>query len=106
MSTRLERMLGGDVSLLPSGLYRVRTSSGLKLVTHGPDPKREMLRDENGDGAPDLSNGPERAPSCIADPATDYYQQVLYAYPTTGSNNLATSKAGIQAQIRRNDWLL
>ena len=62
--------------------------------------------DEDGDGVDDLSNGLERAPVCISNPATDYYQQVLYAYPTTTGNNLATHKANIQAQIRRNDYLL
>ena len=91
----------------PTGLYRVETPSGLRLQTHGPDWRSKMLgADEDGDGVDDLSNGLERAPVCISNPATDYYQQVLYAYPTTTGNNLATHKANIQAQIRRNDYLL
>jgi hypothetical protein len=107
VSKRVERVLGGDVTVRPSGLYRVETPSGLRLQTHGPDWRSEMLgADEDGDGVHDLSNGPERAPVCISNPATDYYQQVLYAYPTTTGNNLATHEADIQAQIRRNDYLL
>jgi hypothetical protein len=107
VSKRVERVLGGDVTVRPSGLYRVETRSGLRLQTHGPDWRSEMLgADEDGDGVDDLSNGLERAPVCISNPATDYYQQVLYAYPTTTGNDLATHKADIQAQIRRNDYLL
>ena len=35
-----------------------------------------------------------------------YYQEVLYAYPSSGTNQLATETAAIQAQIRTNNALL
>lgn len=103
---RVEHVLGGDVTLRPDGLYRVETSAGLRLTTHGPDYRRHMITDEDGDGVADLSNGPERPPACAASPASDHYQQVLYAYPTVSGNNLAANRADLQAQIRRNNWLL
>jgi hypothetical protein len=103
---RVERALGGEVKTLPNGLYRVRSATGDTFTTHGPDRRREMLADSDGDGVADLGNGPERAPACVANPGSDYYQRVLYGYPTNGGNNLAAHAADIQAQVRRNNWLL
>ncbi len=37
----VEQVLGGDVRLLPDGLYRVRSSVGT-FTTHGPDFRREI----------------------------------------------------------------
>jgi hypothetical protein len=103
---RVQRALGGEVSLRANGLYRVEMPSGVHFRSHGPDSRDEMLTDTDGDGAVDLSTGPERAPFCVPSPASDYHQRVLYGYPSTGANNLAAHLADLQAQIRRNNWLI
>ncbi len=98
--TRVERALGGEVTALPTGLYEVESPRGYTYTTHGPDPKTEELESPLTQGAP------ERPPACVSDPATDYYQRVLYGYPASGANDLAAREASIQAQIRRNNWLI
>jgi hypothetical protein len=97
---RVERALGGEVTALPTGLYEVESPRGYTYTTHGPDPKTEEV------DSPLTQGAPERAPACVSDPATDYYQEVLYGYPTNGANDLTTHRASIQAQIRRNNWLI
>jgi hypothetical protein len=96
----IQRALGGEVTLLPSGLYEVETARGYTYTTHGPDPKTDEAESPLTPGAP------ERAPRCIANPGTDHYQQVLYGFPADGANDLAAQRPSIQAQVRRNNALI
>ena len=98
---KVENALGGEVTALSTGLYAVETDGGDWFTTHGPDPKTDANLDSTLTPGAD-----ERGPRCIANPATDYYQEVLYGFPSTGANNLAAQKAAIQAQIRRNNALI
>jgi hypothetical protein len=97
----VDRALGGDVTALPSGLYEVETPGGFTFTTHGPDPYAKDVA-----GSPLTPGAPERAPHCVDDPDTDYYQQVLYGYVHDLTNNLAANRAAIRAQIRRNNALI
>ena len=101
VSHRIERALGGDVTALPNGLYRVETPAGYSYTTHGPDPK---VAEEPG--SPLTPGGPERAPRCVANPSTDYYQQVLYGYTSDVGNNLVLHRDAVRAQVRRNNALI
>lgn len=100
---KVEEILGGQVTALDDGLYRVRSSraGGFSYTTHGPDFGPDVQR-PFGDMRDVVAPADVRDPSC----ATDYYQEVLYAYPSSGTNNLATKKASIQDQIRTNDAIL
>ena len=93
-------MLGGDVTVQADGLFAV-DSRGFDYTTHGPDPK---VADEPG--SPLTPGAPERAPHCADNPATDYFQQVLYGYPGDGENQLEANRDSIRGQIRRNNALL
>ena len=99
----IERALGDDVRALGKGLYKVNPRRGPDILTHGPDVKRGIAPSAE---AASISTGfdlgdPERAPVC----ATDYYQHILYAHPSS-SNRYETVKASIQAAIRRTNAVL
>lgn len=98
---KVERLLGGEVTALANGLYRVHSGEGFSYTTHGPDFGPDVQR-PFGAMEEAVAVADERAPAC----ATDYYQEVLYGYPSTGTNQLATKKASIQAQIRTNNAIL
>ncbi|MFI5026678.1 MAG: hypothetical protein ACHQCI_08020 [Solirubrobacterales bacterium] len=97
----VERALGGRVTALDNGLYRVRSGEGFSYTTHGPDFGLDLLSVDSHGGGIDLTD-PQRDVVC----ATDYYQEVLYGYPTTGTNQLAAKKADIQAMMRVNNAVL
>lgn len=98
---KVERVLGGKVTALANGLYRVRSKLGYSFTTHGPD-FRHDIAGPFGDLDEAIAVADERPIAC----ATDYYQEVLYAYPSSGSNDLATHEEAIRAQIRTNNALL
>ena len=97
----VEAALGDDAIQLASGLYAVESADGLVYTTHGPDPKVEITQK-----SPLTPGAPERAPHCIGNPATEYYQHVLYGYPSNGTNDVVAQTPDIQGQIRRNNALL
>ncbi len=89
----VRQVLGENAEKLAGGHWRIHLADGSSLLTHGPDPKPDHGTDMNpGD--------PERPPIC----AGDYYQQVLYAYPST--NRLATVTAQIRSAVRRMNAVL
>ena len=90
----VERALGGKVTALDNGLYKVRAGDGFSYTTHGPDFAADLGVDSHG--ATIELGDPERDIAC----ATDYYQEILYGYPSTGTNQLATYKADIQRIIK------
>jgi len=100
---RVERALGGQVDLRADGLFKVRSAKGFTYTTHGPDFAADGFANHGGDIGP---GDPERAPVCVSNPATDYYQEVLYAHPSNGTDQLAAKKASIQAAIRRMNAVL
>lgn len=104
--TDAREVLGGDVSTTKDGLLRVRAEDGLRFLTHGPDfplSQRDPLTDHGSDI--DIGD-PERAPVCAPNPATDYHQEVLYAYPSSGTNDLAAERENIRGIMRRMNLVL
>lgn len=102
----VEQVLGGEVSTTKDGLLRVRAEDGLRFVTHGPDfplSRRDPLTDHGSDIGP---GDPERAPICATNPATDYHQEILYAHPTSATNELASERDNIRGIIRRMNHVL
>jgi len=90
-----DEAVGHNSQRQANGLYRVTTDDGAVLYTHGGDPK--------GDHGASMDSGdPELAPVC----ATGYRQHVLYARPKRGADRYGDVKASIQAQIRRNTYVL
>ncbi|MBW3583196.1 MAG: PKD domain-containing protein [Euryarchaeota archaeon] len=85
----------GEACLLPSGLWQVILPDGLVLTTHGADPY------EPEDDV-DVASFHERDPVC----ATDYYQHVLYAYPSDRSDRLPAVVDTIRAAIKRMNHIL
>lgn len=103
---RVAAALGEKVVPLAGGLYKVKVP-GPNLVTHGPDPQRDLGSRARAAGA--LAGGvgfragdAERAPVC----ATDYYQHVLYGRLATGEDRLAQVKGDLQAAVRRMNAVL
>ena len=96
----VENSLGGKVTALDNGMFEVRSKEGYTYNTHGPDFRRDLELVSDHGSSIDISD-PQRSPACVASPATDYYQEVLYGYPATGTNQLATKRADIQAVIAR-----
>lgn len=96
-----KRVAGQNTTLAPSGLLRVKPDVGAPLASHGPDPG---ARDgaEAGLGSAFAPGAPERQPAC----ATDYFQQILYAYPAGSPNRLAELRPEIQAAVRRMNAVL
>ena len=97
----VERALGGRVRAMDNGLYRVHSGEGFAYTTHGPDFGSDLLWADSHGGSIDLGD-PQRDIAC----ATDYYQEVLYGYPSTGSDQLASKKADIQAMMKVNNAVL
>jgi hypothetical protein len=107
----VEAALGGEVSVAPSGLYEVEASGGIDLTTHGPDLRAEVPEPKATHGSGLGPGDPERAPICAANPATDRYQEVLYAYwdplgADPGNNRLAEVREPIRAAVRRMNAVL
>ena len=90
----VEDALGGEVTELPNGLYKVDSRRGPTQTTHGPDLQGEIKPNHGNSLGP---GDPERPPVC----ATDYYQHVLYAHRAADPNQLAMRKDQIQASMRR-----
>ena len=86
---------------MDNGLYRVHSGEGFAYTTHGPDFGSDLLWADSHGGSIDLGD-PQRDIAC----ATDYYQEVLYGYPSTGSDQLASKKADIQAMMQVNNAVL
>ena len=86
----------GPTKRAAKGLLRVKLRDDTSVVTHGLDPQPNAP-----ERAVDFA-GPERAPVC----ASDFYQHVLYGYPSGAANRVASVKATIQAEIRRMNALL
>jgi len=98
--------LGGDVARSKDDLLRVRTEEGASFLTHGPD-FPISFDDPMTDHGSDINIGdPERPPVCAANPATDYYQEVLYAYPSSASNAIATERGNIRGIMGRINHVL
>lgn len=92
------RVVGRDAQRLPDGHYLVALNDGRTLVTHGGDPADTMGDHGTGMGPGD----PERDPVC----ATDYYQHVLYGYPTGSSNRYSSVLAQIRSAVKRMNAVL
>lgn len=106
ISTDTEKVLGGEISTTKDDLLRVRTEEGARFLTHGPDfpqSRQDPLTDHGGDIGP---GDPERAPVCATNPATDYHQEALYAYPSSGTNDVAAERTSIRGIIRRMNHVL
>lgn len=105
VSPRVGEALGEDVVPLPGDLYKVKVD-GPNLVTHGPDAKPDLGARARAAGATrgiGFSSGDEeRAPVC----ATDYYQHILYARPSSAEDRLSQVKPDIQAAVRRMNAVL
>ncbi|MDX6583416.1 MAG: large repetitive protein [Solirubrobacterales bacterium] len=102
---RVENALGGKVTPLDDGLLQVRSADGYSYTTHGPDFRTDLEPVGDHGGSIDVGD-PQRPPACIASPSTDYYQEVLYGYPSSATNQLATKRADIQGVIGRIDAVL
>jgi PKD repeat protein len=100
----VEDALGGKVTALEDGLYKVRSKDGSTITTHGPDFRQDLELPLHG-GSIDIGD-PQRTPACVADAATGYYQEVLYGYPASGTNDLAAKRADIQGVMARIDAVL
>ena len=107
----VEAALGGEVTPTGTGLYRVKTGDGIRLTTHGPDFRDEIIYPKAGHGTGLGPGDPERAPVCAADAASDRYQEVLYGYwdpagADPGENRLAEVREPIRAAVRRMNAVL
>jgi hypothetical protein len=100
----VENALGGKVTPLDDGLLKVRSADGYSYTTHGPDFRNDFELDDHGSSI-DVSD-PQRSPSCVANPTTDYYTEVLYGYPASATNQLSTKRADIQGVMGRIDSVL
>src|SRR4051794_8814594 len=76
----VQRVVGKGAEVTADGLYRVNPSVGEPLLTHGPDARAATERPAGtglaADGTGFQAGAVERRPQC----ATDFYEQVIYAY--------------------------
>jgi hypothetical protein len=115
---RVKQALGGEVTALPGGGYRVDAKVGPDLYTHGPDPVTPALSggdapkgDPFGHTEPEarrFGGGSELAPECVppAEANSEYYQHVLYGFDAGDANNVNTLRADIQEEIRQMNFVL
>jgi hypothetical protein len=89
------------------GLKRVRPDVGPPLLTHGGDPvpspesERRMTR-ALPDGVGFYPGDAKRPPVC----ATDYYQHVIYARPSSAANRADESREPIRNAVKRTNAVL
>jgi hypothetical protein len=84
---------------LDNDLYLVKTEEGYPLLTHGP----ELKNLDNAAPSIGFRNGDmERDPVC----ASDYYQQIIYAVPTTRTNRYPSMISEIRSIIKRMNAVL
>jgi hypothetical protein len=102
----LKRVVGTGASVTSSGLYRVAPDVGDPLLTHGPDVRAATERPEGtglaSDGTGFSPGAVERQPLC----ATDFYQQVIYAFVGGAENRAAEETPHIRSAIGRMDAVL
>jgi hypothetical protein len=114
----VQAALGGDVTALPGGGYRVDAKVGPDLYTHGPDPMTPALsggdapkNDPFGHNEPQskrFGGGSTRPVDCVppAQANSEYYQHVLYGFDP-GDNNLdAAMIADIREEIEQMNFVL
>ena len=102
----VQRVAGKGTQITATGLYRVDPSVGDPLLTHGPD---ALTPTERAAAAPLANDGngfapgsPERQPQC----ATDFYQQVIYAYVSGAPDRTAEVTPEIRGVVGRMDAVL
>lgn len=100
----VREVAGRGTKALAEGMYRVAPAVGEPLLTHGPDTAPpEQRADVLGDDETGFEVGAaERAPVC----ASDYYQQVLYAYPAGAPDRSAEVAAQIRGAVARMNAVL
>ena len=97
----VERALGGRVTAMDNGLYRVRSGEGFAYTTHGPDfrlgPRVRLGQPRRADRhrRPAARHGLRRQPGDRLLPGGPV------RLPGLGSDQLASKKADIQAMIER-----
>jgi hypothetical protein len=99
-------VVGKGAQVTAGGLYRVDPSVGDPLLTHGPDARAATERPAGtglaADGTGFEPGAVERQPLC----ATDFYQQVIYAYVSGTPNRAAEATPEIRSVVGRMDAVL
>lgn len=102
VSSEIARALGNTAAPAVGGGFNVSLSNGRTLHTHGPDTRESLAG-----GSMALNSGTsQRDPFCVADPATDYHQRVLYAYVNGQTNAASTQIPTIRTIFKQINYLL
>lgn len=98
----VSRALGASARLAEGGGYNVKLPDGQVLHTHGHD---AIAGATNGQRVL-KSTAPQRRPACVANPATDYHQRVLYGYVAGKKNDSALQIPNIRRVFGQVNYLL
>lgn len=102
VSADIVRAVGRNARPASGGGYNVQGAGGRMLHTHGPDP----LPSQRGGSRALYDAVPTRPPVCVADPANDYHQKILYAFVTGEPNDSAAAIPEIRTIVQQLNHLL